>query len=140
MKNRQTRPVPEKRVRTPHDQLAREASSWDERQLTPAGFTDAPEAIPNASQSTAISIRMPNQLLELLKKFAKHEGIGYQVLIKRWLDDRLRAELDKIREDKASRTSGHEHEPRQSSRVRAPVFPLMDRADPNGPHYAPGEP
>jgi predicted DNA binding CopG/RHH family protein len=109
MKNRQTRPVPEQRVRTPHDQLAREAASWDERQLTPAAFTDAPGAIPNASQSTAISIRMPNQLLELLKKFAKHEDIGYQVLIKRWLDDRLRAELERIRKEKVSRPSRHAH-------------------------------
>ncbi|WP_309891237.1 CopG family antitoxin [Archangium sp.] len=109
MKNRQSKPVAEQRVRTPHEQLAREAASWDERRLTPAGFTDAPEAIPNASQSVAISIRMPNQLLELLKKFAKHEGIGYQVLIKRWLDDRLRAELDTIRKQKASRSSEHAH-------------------------------
>lgn len=139
MKNRKSKPVPAQKIRTPHARLALEAAQWDERQLTPAGFTDSPEAIPNASQSVAISIRMPNQLLELLKKFAKREGIGYQVLLKRWLDDRLRAELARIKEERASRSLEHARKPRQGAQGRAPGFPLVDRADPNGPHYASGE-
>ncbi|MBI2378911.1 MAG: hypothetical protein HYV07_33255 [Deltaproteobacteria bacterium] len=31
-------------------------------------------------------------MLLVLKKFARREGVGYQVLMKRWLDDRIRAE------------------------------------------------
>ena len=34
---------------------------------------------------TAISIRMPNGMLELLRAVAAVEGIGYQTLIKKWL-------------------------------------------------------
>lgn len=36
-------------------------------------------------------------LLQLLRGFAKREGIGYQVLIKRWLDDRMRTERERLR-------------------------------------------
>jgi hypothetical protein len=140
MKNRKPKSVPEQKIRTPHDQLAIEAAQWDERRRIPAGFTDAPEAIPNASQSVAISLRMPNQLLELLKKFAKREGVGYQVLIKRWLDDRLRAELVRIKNERAARSIEHAQKPQQGPKGRAPSFPLKDRPDPNGPHYTSGEP
>lgn len=38
---------PEVPVNTPHDTLAQEAADWDTGKLTPAGFKDAPEAIPN---------------------------------------------------------------------------------------------
>jgi predicted DNA binding CopG/RHH family protein len=93
MKAPKPRRTPKQKIRTPHAQLAREAAEWDERKRTPAGFRDAPEAIPRAARSVAISIRMPGDLLELLKRFAGREGIGYQALIKSWLDDRLRAEL-----------------------------------------------
>jgi predicted DNA binding CopG/RHH family protein len=139
MKNRRTNPTSEQKIRTPHEQLAIEAAKWDKRQITPADFTDAPEAILNVSQSVAISLRMPNQLLELLKRFAKREGIGYQVLIKRWLDDRLRAEFDRIKREKTSNLSEYARQPRQRTKGHAPGFPLMDCADTNGPHYTPGE-
>ena len=39
--------------------------------------------------TTAISVRMPNQLLELLKAAAAVEGIGYQTLMKKWLHERM---------------------------------------------------
>ena len=77
-------------TRTPHEVLAQEASDWDARRRTPAGFEDTPDAVPRAQEATAISIRIPNALLTVLKKFAEREGIGYQVLIKRWLDERIR--------------------------------------------------
>ncbi|MBI2377092.1 MAG: toxin-antitoxin system HicB family antitoxin [Deltaproteobacteria bacterium] len=51
-----------------------------------------PEAIPRAEESTAISLRVPKRMLTILKEFARREGVGYQVLMKRWLDDRIRAE------------------------------------------------
>ena len=93
MKDPKPRRTAKQKIRTPHEQLAREAAEWDERRRTPADFRDAPEAIPRAARSVAISIRMPSDLLELLKRFAEREGVGYQALIKSWLDDRLRAEL-----------------------------------------------
>jgi predicted DNA binding CopG/RHH family protein len=88
-------------TRTPHDVLAQEASDWDTRRLTPAGFEDATDAVPRAGEATAISIRMPTALLTVLKKFAEREGIGYQVLIKRWLDDRVREERERLRRSRS---------------------------------------
>jgi hypothetical protein len=93
MKDRKPKRTAKQKIRTPHEQLAREAAEWDARKRTPAGFKEAPEAIPRGARSVAISIRMPGDLLELLKRFAGREGVGYQALIKGWLDDRLRAEL-----------------------------------------------
>jgi hypothetical protein len=69
---------------------------WDLRVLTPHGWQDAPEAIPRIGASTTISLRMPTQMLSILKAFAQREGIGYQVLLKRWLDERIREERDKL--------------------------------------------
>jgi predicted DNA binding CopG/RHH family protein len=84
-------------TRTPHDVLAQEASDWDARRRKPAGFEDAADAVPRARAARAILIRMPTALLTVLKRFAEREGIGYQVLIKRWLDDRVREERDRLR-------------------------------------------
>jgi len=106
-------------ARTPHATLAAEAAEWDSRRRTPSGFTDDDEAVPRAHEATAISIRIPNALLALLKKFAEREGIGYQVLIKRWLDDRLRLERERLR--------GLSPAGSPRARSRAPQFPLQDR-------------
>ena len=76
MKDPKPRRTAKQKIRTPHEQLAREAAEWDERKRTPAGFRDAPEAIPRVARSVAISIRMPGDLLELLKRFAGREGVG----------------------------------------------------------------
>lgn len=84
-------------TRTPHDVLAQEASDWDARRRTPAGFEDAADAIPRAREATEIRIRMPIALLTVLEQFAEREGISYQVLIKRWLDDRVREERGRLR-------------------------------------------
>ena len=116
-------------TRTPHDVLAQEASDWDARRRTPAGFEDAADAVPRAQEATAISIRMPNALLAVLKKFAEREGIGYQVLIKCWLDDRVREERDRLRRHRSQST--------MRERSRAPQFPLVDRDDERG-HYQHG--
>jgi len=127
MSNKPPRTVPPRTVptRTPHDALAQEASEWDTRRRTPADFTDAAEAVPRAQEVTSISIRMPNALLTVLKKFAEREGVGYQVLIKRWLDDRIREERDRLRKNRSLSASEH---------ARAPRFPLVDRDDGRG-HY-----
>jgi predicted DNA binding CopG/RHH family protein len=113
-------------TRTPHDVLAQEASDWDARRRTPAGFEDAEDAVPRAREATAISLRMPTALLTVLKKFAEREGIGYQVLIKRWLDDRVREERDRLRRTRSQAA--------MRERSRAPEFPLVDRDDGRG-HY-----
>jgi predicted DNA binding CopG/RHH family protein len=75
-------------------QLADEARRWDARELTPAGWEDATDAVPRAKASEAISLRLPLPMLAVLKEFARREGIGYQVLIKRWLNDRIFQERD----------------------------------------------
>jgi hypothetical protein len=106
-------------TRTPHATLAAEAAEWDSRRRTPSGFTNDEEAVPRAHESVAISIRIPKTLLTLLKKFAEREGIGYQVLIKRWLDDRIRLERERLRGLSAAESS--------RARSRAPQFPLLDR-------------
>jgi hypothetical protein len=82
--------------------------------------------VPRAREATAISLRLPNDLLALLKKFAEREGIGYQVLLKRWLDDRVRFERDLLRGAGSSQAS--------RARSRAPQFPLLDR-DGEANHY-----
>ncbi|MDP2341527.1 MAG: hypothetical protein Q8O67_11235 [Deltaproteobacteria bacterium] len=50
---------------------------------------------------TAISIRMPNGMLDLLRAVAAAEGIGYQTLIKKWLHRDL-IQLAKQRREKRS--------------------------------------
>jgi len=75
-------------------ELAEEARRWDSRELTPAGWEDAPEAVPRVKASESISLRLPKVMLAILKEFARREKIGYQVLIKRWLDDRIRSERE----------------------------------------------
>lgn len=78
------------------EELEREAKEWELRELTPGGWQEAPQAIPRVGASTTISLRMPTQMLAVLKAFARRERVGYQVLLKRWLDDRIREERDKI--------------------------------------------
>lgn len=58
------------------------------------GWEDAPDAVPRNAESVAISLRLPKKMLDILREFARREGkgIGYQALLKRWLDDRIRKE------------------------------------------------
>jgi hypothetical protein len=111
-------------VRTPHEELAREAAEWDARTRTPRGFREAPEAVPQAASSESISLRMPARLLEVIRLFAERERVGYQVLIKRWLDDRIRFEREQLSERRRGR-----------GKSSAPSFPLEDRPETDGPHY-----
>lgn len=79
-------------------ELADEARRWDARDLTPAGWTDTPDAVPRADESVAVSLRLPRQMVDLLTEFARRQGVGYQVLVKRWLDDRIRHEHEERRQ------------------------------------------
>ncbi|MCI0380770.1 MAG: BrnA antitoxin family protein [Gemmataceae bacterium] len=74
------------------EELAREAQLWDNREATPADWDDAPDSVPRVAESEALSIRLPKKQLALLEEFARRQGISFQILIKRWLDDRIRAE------------------------------------------------
>ncbi|MBI2917738.1 MAG: hypothetical protein HYY01_07055 [Chloroflexi bacterium] len=78
------------------EELEREARDWDLRLLTPREWQDAAEAVPRMGPSTAISLRLPTQMLAVLKAFGRRQGVGYQVLLKRWLDDRIQEERDKL--------------------------------------------
>ena len=84
-----------KQATDPH--LTAEVRDWDTGDLNTDGWVDASEAVPNQARSTAISIRMPNEMLSILKMFAERNGVGYQVLIKRWLDKKIREERDLLR-------------------------------------------
>ncbi len=86
--------------RLSEEELAREAESWDKREVIPSAWEDASDHVPRAAESVAVSIRLPKQMLALLKEFARRKGIGYQVLMKRWLDDRIRAEYQQLQSGK----------------------------------------
>ena len=90
-----------------NEELAGEAHRWDAGEIDTRGWREAHEAIPRAASSTLISIRVPAQMLGILKAFAQREGVGYQVLMKRWLDDRIRLERDAL----AARQIVKLHEP-----------------------------
>ncbi|HEX4421673.1 MAG TPA: CopG family antitoxin [Kofleriaceae bacterium] len=113
-------------TRTPHARLAAEAADWDRQRPAPSGFTEADAAVPRATEATAISLRLPNTLLAILKKLAEREGVGYQVLLKRWLDDRVRLERDRLRGTDAGQPG--------IPQSRAPQFPLLDRSG-DASHY-----
>lgn len=78
--------------------LGEEARMWDSGQIDPKAWEDAPERVPMQKESVSITVRVPSRMLEILKEFARREGIGYQVLMKQWLDDRIRSERDKLLE------------------------------------------
>ena len=73
-------------------ELAEEARRWESGELTPKDWSDAPDGVPRTRESVPISLRVPAPMLVILKEFARREGVGYQVLMKRWLDERIGAE------------------------------------------------
>ena len=108
-------------TRASHDSLADEARRWSSSPIDPGSWIETPEAAPGGTKP--ISMRLPVAMLEVLKGFANREGIGYQVLIKRWLDERIRKERDRLRALA------------QPERRAPPVVDLRDRADYAGSHY-----
>ena len=96
------------------DALAAEAKRWESGAIDPDGWVDAPEAIPHVRASTPISLRVPTQMLRILKLFAEREGVGYQVLMKRWLDERVQVEQETLAARQGQHSTGetlHEGEP-----------------------------
>lgn len=74
------------------DILKEEAAKWAQQAPGDGSWQPAPNAVPRDNESLMISVRFPKRLVTILKEFARREGIGYQVLFKRWLDDRVRYE------------------------------------------------
>lgn len=71
---------------------AKRAELWDEGKLSGKDWLLDPEAVPRVRESEQISIRLPTRLLRVLRALAKRRSIGYQVLLRDWLDDRAREE------------------------------------------------
>ena len=63
------------------EELAREAAEWDSGEATMAGW----KADLKAESDTVISMRVPPQMLLLIREFAQRSGIrfGYNVNIRR---------------------------------------------------------
>ena len=117
----------ENKTRTPREQLAEEVTRWEEGLLDPKDWDDAPDAVPRAPETKPISMRVPVQMLEILKGLASRKGIGYQVLIKQWLDDRIRQERADLRRRKNRALARCDRSP--------PVQGLEDHADYTAGHY-----
>jgi hypothetical protein len=105
-----------------NEELASEARRWDAGEVDTRGWREAQEAIPRAASAILISIRVPAQMLGVLKAFARREGVGYQVLMKRWLDERIRQERDAL----AARQPVRLHQPELIS-VAAAFSPADDQ-------------
>ncbi len=81
-----------------------EAKFWDTHSMTdyldelqPADdvFTLAPslaEKIRERSKTRAISLRLPQWVIDGAKRVAKKKGVGYQVLINTWIAEALQRE------------------------------------------------
>lgn len=111
-----------------NDKLAAEVAGWDSGLKLPMGdWHDAPEAVPRHRQSKSVTIRFPVEMLGVIKGFAVRQNIGYQVLIKQWLDDRIRRERDALRAAPNPEPAGHRHAPR--------VAGLMDQPAGDQSHY-----
>ena len=79
------------------DKLAAEVAEIESGEWWDKNWYPSPQAVPRSGESQSITIRMPKGMVTILKAFAEREKIGYQVLIKRWLDDRIRQERDKLK-------------------------------------------
>ncbi len=52
---------------------------------------DAPH-VDLTGPTVAVSIRLPDKMLAVLKACAERSGVGYQTLVKQWLHDRIQTE------------------------------------------------
>src|SRR5438046_2463198 len=105
------------------EEMAEEARRWTEGDVPAGGLIDAPDAVPRAKESMQINIRLPRQMVEILKEFAKRSGVGYQVLMKRWLDERIRQEREGLRREQERLRREHERERRPPTiRLISPTF------------------
>lgn len=76
-----------------HDTLVEEAKRWANGELDPRGWVDAPEAAPRHEESELVSLRLPVLQVAVLKEFARRTEVSFSVLMKRWIDDRIRSDV-----------------------------------------------
>lgn len=86
-------------ARLSDEELAAEAARWVRRDVDLSGWEEVPEAIPRQGETVSISMRLPKTMLSILREFARRQGVGYQVLMKRWLDERIREEAKAIQRE-----------------------------------------
>lgn len=55
-------------------------------------FDRGAEHVDLSGPTTQISIRLPDRMIDILKTVASRRGLGYQTLMKQWLDERIREE------------------------------------------------
>ena len=136
-KPKKKRTKPNRKVSPEHraspERLAAEAQAWQQGAPLGDGWQQAPEAVVRHKASTTVTMRMPIDMLAVLKGFAERKGIGYQALVKQWLDERIRVEGDKLlgKRTVCAVPAGARYAP--------PVDGLVDRADIDGPHYEHGK-
>jgi predicted DNA binding CopG/RHH family protein len=96
-------PMMKKKTSTAPD-LAKEAArfSTDKDFDRSGGWTATEPTDDVRDATTAISLRLPGRQLQILKEVARRQGIGYQTLLKRWLDERLREEVSSHRDGKTA--------------------------------------
>jgi len=105
------------------EEMAEEARRWAEEEVPSGSLVEAPDAVPRAGESVSISIRLPRLMVEILKEFAHRSGIGYQVLMKRWLDERIRKERERIRQEQALLQRERERTQRPLTyKLKSPTF------------------
>lgn len=80
-----------------------EFSAVADRYTSERNFARDEPHVDVSGKTQAISLRFPEQQLAILKHFAHLEGTGYQRLIKRWLDERLRDEVAQMNQNKTSK-------------------------------------
>jgi hypothetical protein len=83
--------------RAPAEELAEEARQWDADEIDLSGWVDVPADLPVRNPSISVSLRFPQQMLAILKEFARRRGVPYQTMIKQWLRERLVLEARKFK-------------------------------------------
>lgn len=53
---------------------------------------DAPEAVPRHAEATAVTLQLPTEWLNVIREFANRKRVSPEVLMARWIDERVRAE------------------------------------------------
>ena len=104
---------------------ARDRSRWTETEESKSKQPEREAWLDD--NTTAISIRMPNALLEVLRAVAASENIGYQTLIKKWLH-RDALDLAKARGEKRETLARSlQGENRQTEKAVASLAPALLR-------------
>jgi predicted DNA binding CopG/RHH family protein len=88
------------RIRADLETLASEAKAWDERRIDPKTWDNVPRMTALSGETEAICFRLPKDTITILKEFAKRKDIGYQTLIKMWLDEKILELYDTMKEKK----------------------------------------